>query len=436
MEDSIEKAIEFIKTTLIPGMVERGELKLDDEVSNAADSVQLESLEVKPLKSDGFSLAVPYKAKVTLASSNAKDRTREYQLVIKITPPCSEEMYATCQFDTLFENELLAYTEIIPALGKADLFPRCFYSHRKPLEAVMVLSDFSVDGWKMSPMIVNLPLEYCLLAARELGRFHGECYGLKENHPDKFQSIISRFKEARYGAEVVDMGWNTVMKVAADRAIDAVRKSTEFGGVPETYLEQLHKLLHDSWSLQRKCVVAREPLAVICHGDYLRNNMAFQFEDHQNPENPTKVMMFDFQTLRYASPMIDFAVFIANSTGCDVRNSHFDTIFKTYHNELVNTLAFSLNIGSKDLPSHYSYESFLREYARYSIFGLAIAASFLMILHEPIDSFMEMESWPEEKTIADTLTRGGAKLDREFAALIYEMYTLQTKLGIQLDEIF
>lgn len=33
-------------------------------------------------------------------------------------------MYIGCQFDTLFENETTAYTEIFPTLGKADLYPK------------------------------------------------------------------------------------------------------------------------------------------------------------------------------------------------------------------------------------------------------------------------------------------------------------------------
>lgn len=49
-------------------------------------------------------------------------------------------------------------------MGPLSPSNRYFYSHRKPFEAVMVLSDFSIDGWKMAPMVVNLPSEYCLLA--------------------------------------------------------------------------------------------------------------------------------------------------------------------------------------------------------------------------------------------------------------------------------
>lgn len=64
-------------------------------------------------------------------------------------------------------------------------------------------------------------------------------------------------------------------------------------------------------------------------------------------------MMFDFQTLRYSSPMIDLAVFLANSTGTDVRSTHFSFIFKTYHEEVIKTLMFTLKKFRPDIPEIY-----------------------------------------------------------------------------------
>lgn len=96
-------------------------------------------------------------------------------------------------------------------------------------------------------------------------------------------------------------------------------------------------------------------------------------------------MMFDFQTLRYSSPMIDLAVFLANSTGTDVRSTHFSFIFKTYHEEVIKTMMFTMNKFRPDIPEIYSYENFLREYARLSLFGYIIAAQFLQVLWDPED---------------------------------------------------
>jgi hypothetical protein len=34
------------------------------------------------------------------------------------------------------------------------------------MKAVLVLGDFSIHGWKMAPMVINLPLDYILLAGK------------------------------------------------------------------------------------------------------------------------------------------------------------------------------------------------------------------------------------------------------------------------------
>lgn len=423
------KTIKYIETELIPGMIERRELTIEE--ADDDDVVRLDAVETKPLTPDGtFMLTIPFKVAVTLGSQKNDQLKREFRLVVKITPPCPEEMYESCQFDTLFDNETTAYTEIIPTLGKAHLYPRYFHSHRRPLEAVMVLSDFSVDGWKMAPMVVNLPLEYCLLAAQELGRFHGECYALKEQKPDLFESIVGKFKESRFGADLSKMAWAETMKVGPKRALNAARDSIFKDNIPEEYLQKLAVAMEDPWNLQKQSVIPKEPLAVICHGDYLRNNIAFKFDDPTSPDKPTHVMMFDFQTLRYASPMIDFTAFIAISTGYDVREKHFETIFKTYHDELVRTLCSIIKADPVDLARHYSYDSFLREFTRYYTYGFAIATSFLTILYEPLDSIFAMEDAPVEEVIADAMTRGGPALDKELAAMVYELYKWHTRFDM------
>jgi hypothetical protein len=77
------------------------------------------------------------------------------------------------------------------------------------------------------------------------------------------------------------------------------------------------------------------------------------FPSIQTPHAPVGAMMFDFQTLRYASPMIDLATFLANSTGTDIRSSHFSFIFKTYHEEVIKTLMFTLKKFRHEIPEIY-----------------------------------------------------------------------------------
>lgn len=64
-------------------------------------------------------------------------------------------------------------------------------------------------------------------------------------------------------------------------------------------------------------------------------------------------MMFDFQTLRYSSPMVDLATFLANSTGTDVRSTHFSFIFKAYHEEVIRAMMMKLKKTRKEISEIY-----------------------------------------------------------------------------------
>ncbi|XP_049529526.1 uncharacterized protein LOC125947958 [Anopheles darlingi] len=442
----------YIRDALIPGLVRRAILTFTAEDAPVRRNATLKSVVVKPLVTNGFMLTIPFKVTVVLEeapvggvtngkpSTMAGDRTTNgdeshktetLHLVVKITPDCNEEMYLSCQFETLFENEMIAYTEIIPTLGKVELYPRYYHCERKPSEALMVMSDFSFSGWKMAPMVVDLPLDYIVLAVKELGRFHGECYGMKEVRPEQFERIRRKFKESRYAVDVTDETWLTIMLAAPKRAIQAAKESRFAAEIPDEYLAKLGRLFEDPWEHAKRKVVPREPMAIICHGDYLRNNMAFRYDDAKDPEKPTQVMMFDFQTLRYASPMIDYATLLANSTGYGVREHHFETIFRLYHRELVETVTRIVGVSDvNDLAPHFSYESFHRELAEYYSYGFNIASYFLMILYEPMEvAFTEVQMTCEEAE-RDAWQRGGEPLNRELAAMIYEMYQLHSKYGL------
>ncbi|XP_058451933.1 uncharacterized protein LOC131430751 [Malaya genurostris] len=428
MTDTEQKTINYIETELVPAMVKRRVFKV---VDGNDDDVELDAVKVTPLQPDGtFMLTVLFKAQVTVRSTKEATTTRIYQLAVKVSPSLPDDFYEACQFNTLFQNETVAYTEIIPTLGKAELYPKYYYSHWKSREAIMVLGDFTVDGWKMAPMVVNLPLEYCLLAVRELARFHGECYALKERKRALFDSIIGKFKESRYAVEIGNLSWLEALKTGPKRAVKALRESRFKDAVPGEYLQKLATVMEDIWSMQKRSVQPQEPLAIICHGDYLRNNIAFKYTDATDSEKPTHVMMFDFQTLRYASPMIDLVVFMANSTGYAVREKHFETIFRTYHSHLIQTLCSITETSPGDLPQHYSYDTFRKEYARYITYGFSIACSFLGILHEPQEDKFAMESMSTEEIIEDVMKRGGAALDNELSAMVYEMYELHKYYGI------
>lgn len=45
---------------------------------------------------------------------------------------------------------------------------RYYYSHNEPMNAAIVLSDFTSDGWKMSQSLGNLSIDHILSAGKPL----------------------------------------------------------------------------------------------------------------------------------------------------------------------------------------------------------------------------------------------------------------------------
>lgn len=186
-----------------------------------------------------------------------------------------------------------------------------------------------------------------------MGRFHGNMYALKLTDDSNFNSIKNRLVESRFGCEEANEEWMMRLNFGIRRATQSVRRSTNRENIiPEKFLKQLEEYLSNVYTYQRNCVQPVEPLAVICHGDYLRNNIAYRYNESGKAID---AMMFDFQTLRYASPMIDLSLFMAISTGCDVREKYFWNIFSAYHNALIVEFLATTKWNECDLPPYLTY---------------------------------------------------------------------------------
>lgn len=144
-------------------------------------------------------------------------------------------------------------------------------------------------------------------------------------------------------------------------------------------------------------------------------------------------MMFDLQTLRYSSPMIDLCQFMANSTGKDVRPMNFEHIFKTYHNALLESYESKLESISEPLPQFLSSDSLLREYAKYLLTGIVVAAFFLVDLHCPEEKTFFEQS--DEELTRKTSTFGGKVVDDELAALVNDLYNFSVRFNLDIAQL-
>lgn len=183
---------------------------------------------------------------------------------------------------------------------------------------------------------------------KKLGNFHGNMYALKHTNTEQFENIKSELVEPRYNHNGAGEEWTLRLEYGIKRATKSVRESDEFRDlVPEEFLQRIEYVTANVYGYQKRCVQPVEPIAIICHGDYLRNNIAYRYDDNGKAVD---AMMFDFQTIRYASPMVDLSTFMALSTGRLERDQHFWDIFRTYHEALIQQYLASTNLTECDIP--------------------------------------------------------------------------------------
>lgn len=105
-------------------------------------------------------------------------------------------------------------------------------------------------------------------------------YGLKQTDRDTFDTLVGQLQESRFRLEHSNPKWERKLRNGPKRAFKSVRNHPDSRKlVPESFLAKLEAMLDNTYQYQRDCVQPKEPLAVLCHGDFLRNNIAFKYSD-------------------------------------------------------------------------------------------------------------------------------------------------------------
>lgn len=132
--------------------------------------------------------------------------------------------------------------------------------------------------------------------------------------------------------------------------------------------------------------------------------------------------------------MLDLSLLLNVSASHETRFNNFDQIFNYYYETLTKTYCSKLNIDTNELPSYFSIENMMKEYAIRYPNSIIIAASFLPILYTPIEgSVFDVPALTEEELIKDVMERGGAPLDKELAHMMFEFYQLCDKFKIEFN---
>jgi hypothetical protein len=351
----------------------------------------------------GFHAAsVMYEAEINLDDSEGQN---VHHVIVK-TMPANAMMRSIMNSTEQFFNESKMYSEIVPLLLEAcaapscedvkarsspsnldaayDLFPKCYYVSTHPDYAMLALehlrrSEYKIGGDEM----MLLDYQHIVVALEGLARFHAMSYAMKKKDFPSFQEhIVTQIRDARRFLKRMDAADATVADYAKSLRYTAVlllekfeEKRLKDGALHTQKVRKVLERIENSSELLAELLSPDEPLAVLCHGDFNRNNMLFCYNSDNRPSG---VKFFDFQNPYFAAPAIDLSFFLFVNANPDLWANCFDDMFSAYHSTLLEAVSEFLNCPQEALLPEFNLEAFKQQFSKYCLYGFMVATSFIL----------------------------------------------------------
>ncbi|XP_050548647.1 uncharacterized protein LOC126910273 [Daktulosphaira vitifoliae] len=401
----------FLRTKLFPKIVADGVFGVDAEYSGF-------ELDTDSVVGDGFSSDILF-GKVLMTNGQS------HPVVMKFKHKNAKVASETNMHEK-FYNEYVFYDQLLPELSRntsstsiTDMFPKFWYSNAslddrqksEDEEQVIVLENMYPKGYQVPKERIFLDKDHVRLAMRKLGAFHGYSYASKSNSTRRqlFLQLLGQLVETEWFFGY----WYrcpTFLSSTAYRGIETyVTEESRRGdyGASTDQLENICALLDGNSETMKTMVTPKEPFAVLCHGDFCRNNLLYKYDA---TGRPIDVLMFDVAQARYSSPAIDISFFLYLNTTEEDRQKYWDSYMAAYLDGMAEAFP-ELNLPDIE-----------QEMQPYAFYGYAHCAFFLPGLVNPTPpDVAKLSQATIEECIEMIVESGGAKADYLLAAIIRHM---------------
>lgn len=277
------------------------------------------------------------------------------------------------QFNSMiaFAREALAYDRFLPAIyeyqqekgvsSAADGFfntPRCYYAHCDEVaqESVIVMEDLRLREFRLWNKHNIVDYDHANLFMTHIGRLHAVSLAMKRDKPETFaQFKLSNPFDVMLTA---DGPFANMILSQLQMVIDALDAQDT---IERAKMEELKETVFDELIRCGKAQLA-EPYTVVGHGDCWTNNMMFRYEEGK----PKEIILFDWQVMRYVTPVQDLVYFIFCCTDGEFRLKHYEEMIDIYHRSLSTTLT-KLQYDANELFPRSALDEQLKEFGHYGI---------------------------------------------------------------------
>lgn len=244
------------------------------------------------------------------------------------------------QSDPAFLNEAAVYGCVIPTLrhmfsSDASLLP---FAHSLYVSgSVIVLQDLTPDGYKSVNRLQGLDLQHSKITMKALGRFHACSLAMKHNDKQQFHRMKSQIREVIFVPESMPV-FSPSLENSLRMAVSSLKMSSGPGQVVvDDAAHKLQTLRGRTFYTLQSLVSPKEPMSVICHGDFWINNLVFHYT--RSDENCVDDVKFiDVQVARYSSLAIDILHFLYTSLQPNILRDYYDDLLNEYYVSLSKTL--------------------------------------------------------------------------------------------------
>lgn len=271
-----------------------------------------------------------------------------------------------------FFNEIIFYTRTQPVFQKLNslkmLLPTFYdsfvHSNDQSTKIVLIYEDLRAQGFRTHKRYSFLDLDHLTLMLHKLGQFHSYSYAAKCRNPKEFYTLGNWFQ---YAEREMIQSMPNYFRLFGEIGVQRLRQDPHYNSRMAKIEEVLQNA--EEFILQVNTMKPEEPMAVLVHGDYLRGNVMFRYENNQLID----MKMIDMATCRMASPVIDLSLVLYLNADQQTRSQCWNKLIDTYYEGLCQLF------GGLGVPSK---ENILKEFTYKALYGYFIASHFLQCLIE------------------------------------------------------
>ncbi|XP_063994416.1 uncharacterized protein LOC135171764 isoform X3 [Diachasmimorpha longicaudata] len=240
-----------------------------------------------------------------------------------------------------FEKEMFMYSTIFPMYEELEIqsnlmikdclriIPLYYGEFMKILsynplrcDGVMMFDNMQSAGYYSVSKAVGCNLHHAVLATITMAKFHALGMGTKERQPQYFE----RMKAA---AKVFDVESPEMWEKLFEEMLNDITSNPKLKRYHEVCRRAFNQNMVENWK-----IVPSEPWSTIIHGNYWVKNMLFR---SSRIITPARMILLDYQTYLFASPMRELAFFVNAGLDLDTMD-YVDELIDLYYEILIKHL--------------------------------------------------------------------------------------------------